>query len=495
MSRFLRAAGLAVSRAMGHASNPRPFSGLFLASDVPSGAGQLGLIRARPGLRDLNALLTPEAFLFDATHVLGAAALRVRPYTGGTVHQFRDIITPAAVAWAEAQGDADLAELQRVLMALVDAGDGRFEDALARLAAERPDRHASRLCTAAVCDMLGRVEEGQQSIAGIPEDACLPHPHEGLWFQVALVAAKLGGAPGAATGSEGRVAAAALQIINRFVSDCHTSVFLTAATALLKRAVKRTCQGLALECGSIFRVVADAATLSSSGHHRGDSDTETAGFFVLQALQALLSAVVLRAPPLSGERVRAALRVAERDLARAVEEGYASAVAALRLLIVLLAARDGRFGDALECYVAEARNDLSDPWPRYLAHVVCVFAGQMEEADKWKASYERLGRGSLEEDIALCTLTDELVVALALGGSPLAFDAQSFPSVVCKIMGAAASRVDVALVSTLRDKKMLVAERLELRAVRAFLHAGVWSALKELKGMNSGSATGPSSSG
>ncbi|KAL6615266.1 hypothetical protein ACP70R_037536 [Stipagrostis hirtigluma subsp. patula] len=160
------------------------------------------------------------------------------------------------------------------------------------------------------------------------------------------------------------------------------------------------------------------------------------------------------------------------------------------LLIALLAARDGRFRDAMECYAAEARDDPSDPWPRYLAHVVCVFAGQMEEADKWRASYERLGRGSLEEDIGLCTLTAELVVALALGGSPLAFDAQNFPSVVCRVMRAAASRVDDALVSVLRDKKMSVAERLELWAVRAFLHAGVWSTVKELKGMDSGSATG-----
>ncbi|KAL6615224.1 hypothetical protein ACP70R_037494 [Stipagrostis hirtigluma subsp. patula] len=105
----------------------------------------------------------------------------------------------------------------------------------------------------------------------------------------------------------------------------------------------------------------------------------------------------------------------------------------------------------------------------------------VEEADKWKASYERLGRGSLEEDIALCTLTDELVVALALGGSPLAFDAQSF-SATRIVVRAAASRMDVTLECALRDKKMLVAERIEVWAVRAFLHPGVWSALKELNG-------------
>ncbi|KAL6615237.1 hypothetical protein ACP70R_037507 [Stipagrostis hirtigluma subsp. patula] len=81
------------------------------------------------------------------------------------------------------------------------------------------------------------------------------------------------------------------------------SVLWTVATALLKRAVKWTCKDLELECDSIFRVVADAVTLSGSRRHCHDSDTKTARFFVLPAL---LSAVVLRVPPLSGERVRSA---------------------------------------------------------------------------------------------------------------------------------------------------------------------------------------------
>ncbi|TVU33940.1 hypothetical protein EJB05_15756, partial [Eragrostis curvula] len=44
--------------------------------------GDLGLAHTRPALRDLNALLAPEAFLLDATYALGAAALRVRPSLG-----------------------------------------------------------------------------------------------------------------------------------------------------------------------------------------------------------------------------------------------------------------------------------------------------------------------------------------------------------------------------------------------------------------------------
>ncbi|KAL6615265.1 hypothetical protein ACP70R_037535 [Stipagrostis hirtigluma subsp. patula] len=102
-------------------------------------------------------------------------------------------------------GGANPAELQRVLVALVDAGDDHFDNALAalaRLAVERPDSHASRprLCTAAVYDMLGQADEGHQWTAGIPEDACLPHPREKFWFKVALLAAALGGALGATAG-------------------------------------------------------------------------------------------------------------------------------------------------------------------------------------------------------------------------------------------------------------------------------------------------------
>jgi len=76
------------------------------------------------------------------------------------------------------------------------------------------------------------------------------------------------------------------------------------------------------------------------------------------------------------------------------------------------------------------------------------------------------------------------VSGLALGGSLLAFDNESYPVEVGKVVGAAASRVDVALVSALRNKKkMSMVERLEIRAVRALLHAGVWSLLKKSKRM------------
>ncbi|TVU33937.1 hypothetical protein EJB05_15753, partial [Eragrostis curvula] len=81
MSRLLDRAALSVAAALGSAYRTGPFSGLFLASASPSAAGHLGLVRTRPALLDLNRLLTPEAFLLDATHALGAAALRHKPFS------------------------------------------------------------------------------------------------------------------------------------------------------------------------------------------------------------------------------------------------------------------------------------------------------------------------------------------------------------------------------------------------------------------------------
>jgi hypothetical protein len=64
---------------------------------------------------------------------------------------------------------------------------------------------------------------------------------------------------------------------------------------------------------------------------------------LVDASRALLSAVVLRAPPLCGKRLRAA----ERGVVSALDGGAGAAGADLRLLLALLAARDGRFGEAM----------------------------------------------------------------------------------------------------------------------------------------------------
>ncbi|PUZ56374.1 hypothetical protein GQ55_5G292500 [Panicum hallii var. hallii] len=251
------------------------------------------------------------------------------------------------------------------------------------------------------------------------------------------------------------------------------SAFETITIGLLKHAAKRRCKDLPLKHGDgVLRELADAFTLSVSLPKGRTS-------FVLEASQALLSAVVLRAHPLSGERLNTALRVAKRDLAHAVEGGDAAAVTDLRLLLAFLAARVGRFDEALARYEEVARDDPSDPRPHFLAVLICVHVSRpKEESDKWRARNKRVTQGSsFRDSFALMTLTEELLVALALA-SRTTFDVRN-PVRMRSIVGAAGSTVDAALVSALRSKNMSIVERMEVRAVRALLYAGMWSALKE----------------
>ncbi|CAO2179672.1 unnamed protein product [Urochloa humidicola] len=481
MLRFLRRAA---SAALGRPSDPRPFSGLFLASSSPSAAGHLGLARERPGLRDLDRLLTPEALLLDATHALGAAALRNQPQSGRANRLLHDLVAPMKLARAEAAGNAMAAVVQRVLMALLDVEDGRFPDALHALERHAAHCRASRVTAAAVCDALGRADECERWLSGIPT---VLRPREQMLFHAGVVTATLGGAPVAAVaGAEDQVASAVNHIVNENIANGKMSAFQIIITGMLKRAARRACKDSAPhredEAG-ILRALVRVLTGGSV------PDPEDPHLNLLKASQALLSALVLRAPSLFGERVRAALRVAQRDLARAVRKREdPAAVADLRLLVAFLAACDGRFDDALQSYVEMERADPADPRPHYLAHLVCQFDGRQEESDKWLATDNRLAAGSSADQLACpITLKDELVVALALGGSVLAFNDEQHPGVVCKVVGAAASRVDAALVCALQDKKrMSIGDRLEVRGVRAFLHAGVWWLLKELKSKGGG---------
>ncbi|CAO2177091.1 unnamed protein product [Urochloa humidicola] len=249
------------------------------------------------------------------------------------------------------------------------------------------------------------------------------------------------------------------------------SAFQIIVAAMLKRAAKRASSdpAAALLNGNggagMFRAVFKAL----SG--RSGPDPKGPPFFLLKASQALLSAVVLRAPPLSGERVRAKLRTAERELARAARKSDdPAAVADLRLLVAFLAARDGR-EDALE--TGELRGDgagrsLRPPPALPCAHRLPVRrpAGGVRQVARHLRPRRRWIVAD-EQQAALITLTDELVVALALGGSLRAFDGARYPVEVGKVVGAAASRVDVALVSALRlqdKKKMSIVERLEMSA-------------------------------
>jgi len=355
---------------LGRPSDPRPFSGLFLAFAAPPAAGHVVLARARPGL---GSLLTPEALLLDATHALGAAELRALPQTGRANRVLHDVVAPADLAKAEALGDASAAAVHRILIVLSDVEDGRFDDALPALARLAAEDHAARLCYAAVCDLIGRSDEGDRCLACFPEDQ---RPRQQWPFRMGVVSATLGGVQVAeVAGSEGRVASAAFQIIDDSVPEM--SAFQIIIGAMLKRAASRDVAALKDDDGiGMFRAVFKAL---SGG---GGPDPNGAPFFLLKASQVLLSAVVLRAPPLSGERVGAKLRVAERHLARAVRKrDDPAAVADLRLLAAFLAARDGSFDDALERYVEMERADPKDPRPHYLAHLVCRFNGRPEESD------------------------------------------------------------------------------------------------------------------
>ncbi|CAO2177127.1 unnamed protein product [Urochloa humidicola] len=493
---LLRRAALAVASALGSPYRPRPFTGLFLASAPPSTSGHLALVRSHPGLLDLNSHFTPEAFLLDATHALGAAALRFQPFLGWKLRTLRDM-APELHAAAAAVGDDEGAKVGRQFMALLDAEDGRFEDALdalARLAEERPYRPGPRLAAAGICDLLGRPDEGDRWLAGITGDQPL---REDILFRNGVLSAALGGAPDAVEGSQGAVAAAALMFLyerlwgTAFDGDMPVAKKML-VTVLLNRLVKRKLRkDTVVSFQSVLKLLrsgtgsslAPSSTIPIFSYAKGTEQ------FVLQASQALLSAVVLRAPPLTGERIRVATRAAKRDLARAMEKGDTPAVADLRLLLAFLAARDGRFNEAMERYTEAAKKHPSDPRPYYFVHLLFLFGEHMEESNKWKTNYERLAAGSSDEDRAAhMVLKEELTIALTLGGARTACS-ERYPAVLREIVGAAGSRVDAALVSALRSKSMSVVERMELRAARAFLYAGMWSALKNCEGEDGGSVT------
>ncbi|KAK8452881.1 hypothetical protein SEVIR_5G189201v4 [Setaria viridis] len=177
-------------------------------------------------------MLTPEALLLDATHALGAAELRDLPHTGRANRELHDVITPADLARAEARGDAKAATVHRLLIVLLDVEDGLFDDALPALARLAGESYSPRLCYAAICDLIGRTDEADRCLACFPEDQ---RPRQQISFQMGIVSVTLGGIQVAkVAGSEGRVASAALQIINESVTKM--SAFQIIVAAMLKRA-------------------------------------------------------------------------------------------------------------------------------------------------------------------------------------------------------------------------------------------------------------------
>ncbi|KAK3160952.1 hypothetical protein QOZ80_1BG0069230 [Eleusine coracana subsp. coracana] len=218
MSRFLRHAALAAAAAGGLSSVvswttsfPVPLFGFASASPsspTPSPvatSAHLALVRAHPGLHELNAMLTPGAFLLDATQALLAAALRHAPFYPGTLRGGRDFLAAQILA-ADKDDDEELEASARINMAILDARDGDLEyalEALARIAAERPGLDSPRLhiFAAALCHLLGRPEEGRQWLrdAGVPDLTREEHKRP---FVEAVMIASQGRAPGVVAGSE-----------------------------------------------------------------------------------------------------------------------------------------------------------------------------------------------------------------------------------------------------------------------------------------------------
>ncbi|KAM0892579.1 hypothetical protein ACQ4PT_025660 [Festuca glaucescens] len=199
----------------------------------------------------------------------------------------------------------------------------------------------------------------------------------------------------------------------------------------------------------------------------------------LAKLHALLSAVLLCAQPLSGEHLRAAHRAAERDLARAVEEGDRPVAADLRLLLALFAVRDGRFDDALERYAEVALEDPTDSRPRELAFLLCGVAGR-----PGRDELKRFGRGTV--DVAEPRpLKDELTVAAVLGGAlPDYAEVESMPLLAKRITRLAVfcawRRADAGLAAAQRDKETSVVKRIQVWVVRVLLYAGERSVFNQM---------------
>ncbi|PVH38609.1 hypothetical protein PAHAL_5G300700 [Panicum hallii] len=232
MSRFLRPAALAAAATGGlfsavswSPSSPLAFSATPSSSpSTPVGpadtTGHTALVRAHPGLRELNTMLTPASFLVDATQTLLGAALRITPFCPKSLRLVRDFLTAEILsAESESEGPADAAAEQAVLarmhMALFDARDGRLDDALdamSRLAAEHSGSTLAHLYATALCHVLGRHQDGARWLhdAAVPILSRLEHK---IAFVEAILFSTLGSAPRAVAGSEELVLATTLGLV------------------------------------------------------------------------------------------------------------------------------------------------------------------------------------------------------------------------------------------------------------------------------------------
>ncbi|KAM0878277.1 hypothetical protein ACQ4PT_034981 [Festuca glaucescens] len=323
---------------------------------------------------------------------------------------------------------AEEVEELRLNLTIVDAEDGRFVDALNaldRLTDERPWDPRPRICASVISCFVGFPEVAKEYLVGIPDDILEANK---VYHKRAVMAATLGGAPCAIAGLEGLVASMAFESINSALEakylDGDISLFTKVVlSALLWGVVANKLKGQA----------AGEAVASPPRCDRKEPMFPVLKATCVNASQALQSAVLLLAHPLSGERLRVARQAVERDLARAVEEGDGPAAADLRLLLGLFAARDGRFDDALQLYAEVARDDPADPRPHALKFILCGVVGRWDDFHQWRAIYERfvcLAHIPAE----LLALQDKVIIAAALGGTLYEnVDDESMPSSVKRV--------------------------------------------------------------
>ncbi|CAO2165102.1 unnamed protein product [Urochloa humidicola] len=170
---------------------------------------------------------------------------------------------------------------------------------------------------------------------------------------------------------------------------------------------------------------------------------------LLESAQGL-HAALLGAHPLSGAHLRDVRAHAESDLALVdgalAEGGDPAAATDTRLLLALLAARDGRAADALRHYKEAARDAPFDPRPRALAYHLCLADGRHDESVRWCVAYHRLVPEIGGASIVPAGLEDDETRQL--------------------VMRVGCGAVDQGLVAALQDESLPVAERIRLRALR-----------------------------
>ncbi|ONM41833.1 hypothetical protein Zm00014a_004350 [Zea mays] len=215
------AAGVLSSATSWKLSSPIPLSASPSSSpSAPVGpaavTGHLALVRAHPALLELNAMLTPASFLVDATQALLVCALRCPPVYPEKLRKRRESFN-AQILSAESDGHAtaERAAMARANIAVIDAREGRLQDArdvMVQLAAERPGNTTLHLFAAAFCRVLGRHAEGGQCL----HDPAVPdlsrHEHK-ILFATAVLSATTGSVPRAVAASEELVLTSTLGLL------------------------------------------------------------------------------------------------------------------------------------------------------------------------------------------------------------------------------------------------------------------------------------------